>query len=43
MHQGYNISPIGPKSGRAQYEKGHRIGNDGKGKKVGENKMGERK
>ncbi len=42
MHQHHDVLPLGPKSGRAQYENSQRGGEDGKGKRGGENGKGER-
>ena len=51
VHQHHDVAPLGPKSGRAQYEKGQkgeddrkgqRGREDGKGKKGGEDGKGER-
>ncbi len=42
MYQRYDVSPLGPKSGRAHYGNSQRSGKNGKGKRGGENGKGER-
>ncbi len=42
MHQHYDVAPLGPKSGRAQYGKSQRGREDGKGKRGGEDGKDER-
>ena len=41
VYKRHDVAPLGPKSGRAQYEEGQRDGEDGKDKRGGENERGE--
>ncbi len=42
VHQRHDVTPLGPRSKRAQYGNGQRDGEDGKGKRGGENRKGKR-
>ena len=42
MYKHHNITPLGSKSGRAQYGEGQKGGEDKKDKRVGKNRKGER-
>ena len=42
VYKRYDVALLGPKSGRAQYRKGQREGENGKDKSGGENRRGKR-